>query len=273
MFCKNCGKDINDSKFCPHCGAKASEEVIVATAVDDEEPKQPYYGEYGEIVMPDGRRVFNSAESATRASDEAVKSIKWIKYISMPLGMFLVLPIVISFFTLYKAENGWWWVPIVVLVPAILAIAILWIILSIINPINMVKRGKWLKEKNVDVRETLEKDTLSKKAVKKHLMCLKLVGGAPGWVVLNVLDNLTSGCMLISIYAFLGAFVELGHLMLGNFLIDENIIFCIFIAILVVFAIYYAACIIAMVIIRAIQNAVAKNRLENENQEEENASK
>lgn len=31
MFCKNCGTDIGESKFCPNCGASSSEVIKVAS--------------------------------------------------------------------------------------------------------------------------------------------------------------------------------------------------------------------------------------------------
>lgn len=40
MFCKNCGKDINNSKFCPHCGTQAGalddRKIVTAIAIDDD---------------------------------------------------------------------------------------------------------------------------------------------------------------------------------------------------------------------------------------------
>ncbi len=273
MFCKNCGKDIKDSKFCPNCGAKASdleEDVIVATAVEDEEPKEPYYGEYGELVMPDGKRIFDSADAAIQASAEAVKT-KVTNLVSKPLVTLLTLTMIAPLLTLLKAEDGWWWVSILILIPPILILSVMFIVVSINGSINAVKIGKWLKVKKVDIKETIENDCSNNKNSKNHLMWLNLLGDAPGWAILGSLNILASGNLFISVYLFIGAIVELGHLTFSGFLSEEKIIFCIFIAIIVVYAVYFAACILFTAIIRAIQNAVAKSHLENENQEEENA--
>lgn len=32
MFCKNCGREINDSKFCMYCGTKQESNIVVTPA-------------------------------------------------------------------------------------------------------------------------------------------------------------------------------------------------------------------------------------------------
>ena len=39
MFCENCGKQMGNSKFCPHCGAKAYKETPQTQYV----PNAPLY--------------------------------------------------------------------------------------------------------------------------------------------------------------------------------------------------------------------------------------
>ena len=35
MFCKNCGREINDSKFCMYCGTKQESNIVVMPASEN----------------------------------------------------------------------------------------------------------------------------------------------------------------------------------------------------------------------------------------------
>ena len=47
MYCKNCGKEIGDSRFCPYCGAENPTELITAHPYEKKEEKTFGWGILG----------------------------------------------------------------------------------------------------------------------------------------------------------------------------------------------------------------------------------
>lgn len=267
MFCGKCGKDIKDNKFCPYCGTKVeaegNEEIVTAIAVDEEKPKELQEGKYGEIITADGRHVFNSAQIVNKAAE---KSSPLSKVASIVLGIMLgcfCIGILSIFFAFMGDTFAW-----AIFIPVVMAviISLLLVGLNVVAIVLRFVRGKWLKENNVDVKETLERDFSADKNSKKQLMVDKLVSEKPVAVIFDIFINIFNVSGLAHfLIGFACALVALKFIDFTPFGEAKVLLPVAAFAVFVPFVVYQ----IFVSILRAIEVAVAKSHLAKSNVEVE----
>ena len=200
MFCRNCGKDIGESKFCPECGTKQTpaqgaeenEEIKKEASVNVEAPKPQNVGLDGELITEDGRRVFPTAQRAL----EAPVKLGGIYKARYGLGKTAIILYVIGGATAIIAC-----VPGVPSLFSTLTVFFFMLAMAFNTPSTILnhifvekKSAKWLKEQNVDIRETIRSGSSSKddKMYAERMIVMKHLNDNPKATTLYVINGVIS---------------------------------------------------------------------------------
>ncbi|MBR2944855.1 MAG: hypothetical protein IKC16_07220 [Clostridia bacterium] len=199
MFCRNCGKDIGESNFCPECGTKsnvesASIENNDSTVIEDVQAERSVvYGEYGEIIAEDGRKIFQSPKHAikvSRKSNALYKVSTVLMLVAMPA---IIIGFIFAFLSLIPNFGGM----------KILAYALVFIGATFALPSSLLtafaekKHAKWLKEQNVDVRKTITRGTGTNQKYTTLLLYYNHIKDVKSAFALSIIHNIISIVSLI----------------------------------------------------------------------------
>ena len=244
MFCRNCGKDIGEDKFCSACGTmseanekiqETSEEINEVEKIDEEaeiqeleaenvengdEGEKVLLGEYGEIITPEGKRIFSSAQSACDAPRKTVtkKLTKAENFIAKVMAFGLTLT-VLGFFN---------WIPNFKFSPWISLLgsfiaAAAYVTTVIIGVVIRKCHANWIKNNNVDVHQTVERDQSQNKAFCTQIAAFNLIGQKPGFfafpVIIGILSSLNGSYIMLSLGFFISFLTGAPIFTFGFFLI------------------------------------------------------
>ena len=200
MFCRNCGKDIGDSKFCPECGTKqtpaqgaeAGEEIKKEAPVNVEAQKPQKIGLDGELITEDGRRVFPTAQRALEAPVKLGGIYKARYGLGKAALTFYLLGGATAIIACIRDVPGFFGTLTVFFFMLAMAFNTP---STILNHIFVEKKSaKWLKEQNVDIRETIRSGSSSKddKMYAERMIVMKHLNDNPKATTLYVINGVIS---------------------------------------------------------------------------------
>ncbi|MBR2944854.1 MAG: zinc ribbon domain-containing protein [Clostridia bacterium] len=207
MFCRKCGKDIGESNFCPDCGTKQrSDEELKASLEQKENVPQPQmvFGPDGSTRTSDGRLVFSSAKQLMMASKKhnavaRVNSLLSIFYLLLVAGAIAlcVLSVISDTFS-----GSQFFVVLLMGFAGALSIP-----MSILSAFVDGKNAKWLKEDNVDVRETIRNGANEKsdRNFLPQLLVINYIKDVPKANAFSIVGNLINVIFGPLQCAFLGS--------------------------------------------------------------------
>lgn len=192
MFCRNCGKDIGDSRFCPACGTKSEiDEIAIKTQEldngnEDFQPKesepQMKYGEYGEIIDENGRKTFTSAKTLIDTIGKSGGFYKVRMVFARISSIFYMAAFVMTILTMFSEVLSF-------LIPLSAALFVIAMIVSSPNIIMGIfvdkKNGEWLVNNNVNIDETIKRsiNIRAEKPYVNSLLLSKLIHDKPSTLV------------------------------------------------------------------------------------------
>jgi hypothetical protein len=192
MFCRKCGKDIGDSQFCPDCGTKQrSDEELTASLEQKENVPQPQmvFGSDGSNRTSDGRLVFASVKQLIMAAKKnnavaRVHSLLTIFHLLLIAGAFAlcVLSVISEAF-----NDAFLFVVLIMGAAGALSIP-----MAILGAFIDGKNAKWLKEDNVDVRETIKNGENNKSDINflPQLLVINYIKDVPKANAFSIVGNL-----------------------------------------------------------------------------------
>lgn len=207
MFCRKCGKDIGDSNFCPDCGTKQrSDEELKASLEQKENVPQPQmvFGSDGSNRTSDGRLVFSSVKQLMMASKKnnavaRVNSLLSIFYLLLVAGAIAlcVLSVISDAF-----NDAFLFVVLIMGLAGALSIP-----MAILSAFVDGKNAKWLKEDNVDVRETIKNGENNKSDINflPQLLVINYIKDVPKANAFSIVGNLINVILGPLQCAFLGS--------------------------------------------------------------------
>lgn len=245
MFCRNCGKDIGDSKFCSACGTMseineetketleeineveendAAEAEIQEAEVEggelEDEGEKVVLGEYGEIITPEGKKIFSSAQSAyeapRRTATKKITKAESFMAKVMALGLTLTALGVFNWIPNFKFSP---WISF----SASFLAAAAYVTTVIMGVIIRKCNANWIKENNVDVYQTVERDKSANRGFCTQIEACHLIGHKPGFfafpIIIGILSSINGAYFMISFGFFVSFLTGTPVLVFGFFLI------------------------------------------------------
>ena len=251
MFCRNCGKDIGDSKFCSACGTMSEineetketleeineveendaaeaeiQEAEVESGELEDEGEKVVLGEYGEIITPEGKKIFSSAQSAyeapRRTATKKITKAESFMAKVMALGLTLTALGVFNWIPNFTFSS---WISF----SASFLAAAAYVTTVIMGVVIRKCNANWIKENNVDVYQTVERDKSANRGFCTQIAAFHLIGQKPGFfafpIIIGILSSINGAYFMISFGFFISFLAGTPILIFGFFLIPWIIIF------------------------------------------------